>query len=151
MVSTSQPASAIQPTIGMMKMSPWTTILLNHPGSWKGQAKLSPTLVTAGSVAPDRPTREACARAARAAVEQPSAYLCQYALTRAGGLDEEHAENRGKDDQGLDPANSARHRIGPPLDVIAQSLLCAAKVNGSVVGGLRKVVSEFGEAGPAIH
>jgi len=53
----------------MMKMSPWTTILLNQLGSWKGHAKLSPTLVTAGSVTPDRETREAWARAARAAVE----------------------------------------------------------------------------------
>src|SRR5437879_1629499 len=113
MVSTSQPARAIQPTIGMMKMSPWTTILLNQLGSWKGHAKLSPTLVTAGSVTPDRKTREACAL--HGPRSNLSGHLCEYALTRAGGLDEEHAENRGKNDQGRDPANSARHRIAPPF------------------------------------
>ena len=46
MVNASQPVRAIQPTIGMMKMSPWTTILLNQAESWNGQEKLSPTLVT---------------------------------------------------------------------------------------------------------
>src|SRR5438128_8318228 len=75
MVRTSQPVRAIQPTIGMMKMRPWTTILLNQLGSWKGHAKLSPTLVTAGSVTPDRETREACARAARAAVESQLTFV----------------------------------------------------------------------------
>jgi len=50
MVNASQPVRAIQPTIGMMKMSPWTTVLLNQAESWNGQEKLSPTLVTAASL-----------------------------------------------------------------------------------------------------
>src|SRR6266516_5645416 len=45
MVITSQPASAIQPTMGMIAIRPWPTILENHCGSWNGHAKPSPTLV----------------------------------------------------------------------------------------------------------
>src|SRR5712664_194668 len=49
---TNQPYKAIQPTIGMMPIRPWTIILPNHPGSWNGQPNASPTLVTARSVNP---------------------------------------------------------------------------------------------------
>src|SRR5438552_18153930 len=101
MVSTSQPVRAIQPTMGMMKIRPWTTILLNHPGSWKGHAKLSPTLVTAGSVMPNQPPVKPARRLHGPRSKLGSDQLCEHTLTRAGGLNKEHAELRRKDDQGL--------------------------------------------------
>src|SRR5256714_15463461 len=52
MVIMNQPTNAIQPTIGMIEIRPWRTILPNQPGSWKGHAKLSPTLVIGGVVKP---------------------------------------------------------------------------------------------------
>src|SRR6266513_4130040 len=50
MVIMNQPTNAIQPTIGMIEIRPWITILPNQPGSWNGHAKLSPTLVIGGIV-----------------------------------------------------------------------------------------------------
>ena len=50
MVIMNQPTNAIQPTIGMIEIRPWRTILPNQPGSWNGHAKLSPTLVIGGIV-----------------------------------------------------------------------------------------------------
>src|SRR6266700_3925258 len=52
--SINQPVVAIQPTIGMMRIRPWTAILPSHAGSLKAHPKASPTLFTERSLTGDR-------------------------------------------------------------------------------------------------
>src|SRR5262245_49489244 len=118
---------AIQPTMGMIAISPWTISFPAQPGSWNGQEKLSPTEVTAVECKLPGPTRQVVAVERRPPARgptpgraSPTGHRASHPL--AGYLScPDEGRVRQTDGGRLPPLRAvADHRLGPARERAAE-------------------------------